>query len=66
MFPVLAICLVAQDGGPPVKRGPDVSESQQHDTSPPLRDIPPAKRKPGKKVHPVKPIPRPHKEEDPK
>ncbi len=50
------------DGGgwepAPVQRGPEVSESK-HDSSPPLREIPAAMRKPGKRVHPVKRIPRP-------
>jgi len=32
----------------------------QSDTSPPLRDIPPAKRQEEKRIHPVKPLPRPH------
>ena len=41
-----------------MQHGPEVSESK-HDSSPPLREIPPATRKPGKRVHPVKRIPRP-------
>lgn len=45
-------------GAPPVQTNPEVGESQ-HDTSPPLREIPPAKREPGKRVHPVRRIPRP-------
>ena len=53
----------ASDGGsapePEVKRGPKVDEAQHSDTSPPLRDIPPAKEQPGHRVHEVKPIPRP-------
>ncbi len=45
---------------PPEKQqGPEVTGSQS-DSSPPLRDIPPAKRQEGKRVHPVKPLPRPH------
>jgi hypothetical protein len=49
------------DGGPdepPVQRNPQVGESR-HDSSPPLREIPPAPRQPGVRVHEVKPIPRP-------
>jgi hypothetical protein len=48
------------DGGtPPTKvQGPEVTGSQS-DSSPPLRDIPPAKRQEGHRVHPVKPLPRP-------
>jgi hypothetical protein len=56
------LAIACQDGGskePPVQRNPDVSEAQ-HDTSPPLRDIPPAQRQPGPpRVIPVKPLPRP-------
>ena len=48
------------DGDPPVQGNPSVSDSR-HDTSPPLRDIPPAERKPGFVIHEVKPIPRPHR-----
>lgn len=44
--------------GPDVQQGPEVSGSR-NDTSPPLRDIPPAKNPPGKRIHEVKPIPRP-------
>jgi hypothetical protein len=49
-----------QDGGtpPPEQHGPEVTGSQS-DSSPPLRDIPPAKRQEGQRVHPVKPVPRP-------
>jgi hypothetical protein len=49
------------DGGPtpPEQKGPEVTGSQS-DSSPPLREIPPAKRQEGKRVHPVKPLPRPH------
>jgi hypothetical protein len=57
----LAMLCQGPDGGtpePPVQRNPEVGEAQ-HDTSPPLRDIPPAPRKPGYRVHEVKPIPRP-------
>ena len=54
--------LAAADGGGgepvPVQRGPEVTGSK-HDSSQPLREIPPATRKPGKRVHPVKRIPRP-------
>jgi hypothetical protein len=47
------------DGGtPPGQKGPEVTGSQS-DSSPPLRDIPPAKRQEEKRVHPVKPLPRP-------
>lgn len=42
----------------PVQRGPEVSGAV-HDSSPPLREIPPAPSQPGKRVHPVKRIPRP-------
>jgi hypothetical protein len=45
-------------GSPPVQTNPEVGESQ-HDSSPPLRDIPPAKREPGQRVHPLRRIPRP-------
>jgi hypothetical protein len=57
---MLGIACEGPDGGPkepPVQRNPDVSESQ-HDSSPPLREIPPAPHKPGPpRVIPVKPIP---------
>ncbi|HEY6908516.1 MAG TPA: hypothetical protein VI356_04045 [Myxococcales bacterium] len=58
--PLLGIAILAQDAGepPPVDRNPEVGESR-HDISPPLRDIPPAKRRKGHRVHPVKPLPRP-------
>ena len=59
-LPVLA-CPDGADGGdesPPVQRGPQVGESR-HDTSPPLRDIPPVPHPPGQRVHTVKPLPRP-------
>lgn len=48
------------DGGAaePPKQAPDVSGSRS-DSSPPLREIPPVKRREGKRVHPVKPLPRP-------
>jgi hypothetical protein len=56
---LLAVAALAQDGGsPPVQRNPEVGTAH-NDSSPPLREIPPAKRKKGKRVHPVKPIPRP-------
>jgi len=42
---------------PKVERGPKVSASRSS-TSPPLREIPPAERKPGLRVIPVKPLPR--------
>jgi hypothetical protein len=57
----IAAALQGQDGGPPappVQRNPEVGESR-HDTSPPLRDLPPAQERPGKRVHPVLPLPRP-------
>ena len=41
-----------------VQRSPEVSGGH-HDTSPPLRDLPPAERKPGHRVHEVKMLPRP-------
>jgi hypothetical protein len=57
--PLLTLAIVAHDGGePPVTRNPEVGESR-HDISPPLRDIPPAKRRKGHRVHPVNPLPRP-------
>ncbi len=59
--PLLASAPADGGGGgepAPVQHGPEVSESK-HDSSPPLREIPPATRKPGKRVHPVKRIPRP-------
>lgn len=58
--PLLTLAILAQDAGepPPVTRNPEVGESR-HDISPPLRDIPPAKRRKGHRVHPVKPLPRP-------
>lgn len=46
------------EGSPPVQRGPEVSGSRS-DASPPLKDIPPAKRSTKRRVHPVKPLPRP-------
>jgi hypothetical protein len=55
---LLALADAPGDAVPPPRRGPDVSGSR-HDTSPPLREIPPARRHRGKKVHPVKPLPRP-------
>jgi hypothetical protein len=56
----LALALACQGDakGPPVQTNPEVGESR-HDSSPPLKDIPPAKRMPGKRVHPVRRIPRP-------
>ncbi|HEY2028129.1 MAG TPA: hypothetical protein VGH20_02880 [Myxococcales bacterium] len=45
-------------GSPPVQTNPEVGESH-HDSSPPLTEIPPAKRAPGQRVHPVRRIPRP-------
>ena len=68
MIPVAvstAVAVLVAVGGkgaadPPVQRNPEVSDGR-HDTSPPLRDIPPAARKPGHIVHEVKPIPRPHR-----
>ena len=51
---------------PPVQRGPEVSEGRSGPPSPPLRDIPPARRRPGKRVHRVLPIPRPRPAPDPK
>ena len=57
----IAAALHCQVGGPsepPVQRNPEVGESR-HDTSPPLRDLPPAQEQPGKRVHPVLPLPRP-------
>lgn len=65
---VLALVVVASADGsdkPPEQKNPEVSESK-HDTSPPLRDIPPAKRLPGQRVHPVRPIPRPRPDAGPK
>jgi len=58
---ITATAACESDGGspPPEQKGPEVTGSQS-DTSPPLRDIPPAKRQEGKRVHPVKPLPRPH------
>jgi len=56
------------DGGeepPPVQRGPEVGGSR-HDTSPPLRAIPPVPHPPGNRVHTVKPIPRPKPAPPPK
>jgi hypothetical protein len=56
----LALAVLCQDGGTPdpkVERNPDVGESR-HDTSPPLTEIPPVPHPPGKRVHPVLPIPR--------
>jgi len=47
-----------QAPAPEVQRGAEVSGSRS-DTSPPLRDLPPAPRRPGRRVHPVKPLPRP-------
>jgi hypothetical protein len=62
---LLLFAMVCQDAGmpdAPVQRNPDVSEAQ-HDTSPPLREIPPAEHKPGTRVHPVLPVPRPAPED---
>ena len=58
--PLLVAVLCESDGGPreQVQRGPEVSGSRS-DKSPPLTEIKPAERKPGRRVHPVKPIPRP-------
>ncbi len=56
---LLAAAALAQDGGsPPVQRNPEVGTAH-NDSSPPLREMPPARRKKGKRVHPVKPIPHP-------
>ena len=59
---LFSLVLACNDGGapeqPPVQRNPDVGESK-HDSSPPLRDIPPAPHLPGQRVHPVRPVPRP-------
>lgn len=59
--PLAARCEGDPDGGSDYReqRGPEVSEGR-HDSSPPLRDIPPAPRQTGHRVHEVKPIPRPH------
>jgi hypothetical protein len=58
----LALTAVAceTDGGTPAPKAqePEVTGST-HDTSPPLREIPPAKPEDGHRVHPVKPVPRP-------
>lgn len=51
-----------QPPAPETQRGPEVTGSRS-DTSPPLRDIPPAKREPGQRVHPWRRIPRPAPEE---
>jgi hypothetical protein len=60
--PLCATLFTAAGGGSgepvPVQREPQVTGSR-HDSSKPLRDLPPAERKPGKRVHPVKRIPRP-------
>ncbi|MFT3913771.1 MAG: hypothetical protein QM704_06585 [Anaeromyxobacteraceae bacterium] len=42
----------------PVQRGAEVGGSR-HDASPPLRELPPAARRKERRVHPVKPLPRP-------
>lgn len=47
------------DGGPPVQRNPEVTNEERHDTSRPVREIPPQPHPPGHRVHEVKRIPRP-------
>ncbi len=41
-----------------MQRNPEVGTAH-NDSSPPLREMPPARRKKGKRVHPVKQIPHP-------
>jgi hypothetical protein len=61
---LLAALLAMSDAGKgtpqePVQTGPEVSGSRS-DSSPPLREIPPADPQPGQRVHPWRRIPRPH------
>ena len=52
----LTLCQVLSVPSPNPMRKVSGSRS---DKSPPLTEIKPAERKPGRRVHPVKPIPRP-------
>ena len=67
---LLASCLpdggTPEAGQPPVQRGPEVSEGHGGSPSPPLRDLPPATRRPGHRVHRVLPLPRPKPANEPK
>ena len=45
--------------GPSATRSPDSGPAVHHDTSPPLRTIPPTRHPPGQRVIPVRPLPRP-------
>ena len=47
------------DSAPVVQRNPEVTNEERHDTSRPVRDIPPQPHPPGHRVHEVKRIPRP-------
>src|SRR5256884_97989 len=56
----LVLCTAARsaENAPLVQRGVRVEAEVQHDTSIPLRQMPPALRAPGQRVHPVLPLPR--------
>src|SRR6516164_6734402 len=52
------LMLVSTAFAQPVQRGARVVPEVHHDTSIPLRQMPPAPRAQGKRVHPVLPLPR--------
>src|SRR5438105_4023434 len=56
----LVLCTAAQsaENAPLIQRGVRVEAEVQHDTSIPLRQMPPALRAQGQRVHPVLPLPR--------
>src|SRR6266480_3325361 len=56
----LVLCTAAQsaENAPVVQRSVRVEVEVQHDTSIPLRQMPPALRAQGQRVHPVLPLPR--------
>src|SRR5438105_6726735 len=56
----LVLCTAARsaENAPLVQRGVRVEAEVQHDTSTPLRQMPPALRAQGQRVHPVLPLPR--------
>src|SRR5947207_2719656 len=56
----LVLCTAARstENAPLVQRGVRVEAEVQHDTSIPLRQMPPALRAQGQRVHPVLPLPR--------
>ena len=59
--PLLVAVLCEADGGPrePVQRGPEVTGARSDKSPGRLDEMKPAERKPGRRVHPIKPVPRP-------